>query len=146
MNGISANPYEVQEAVDVLNKDQNVSRLQKAQTLVVTALDQWVAKKTFQCLVFQRHTTLLNSGKKDCKPAGVHQTRCWECAACLSVAAQSQEKARSVFVDIVDELALIRSSIDREAEVLMSTPGLVYCPVDQETEASKYEERDVYEH
>jgi hypothetical protein len=146
MNGISADPYEVQEAVDVLNKDQKVSRLQKAQAMVPVAVDEYVTAKTFHLLVVQRHHNTVNGDKLTCQTSPPKTAKCWVCREWMFVAAQVADACRIALLDAVEELATVRSTIDYHLEVIRSTPSLVHCPVDTATEQGKYEEkRPTYE-
>lgn len=146
MNGISADPYEVQEAVDVLNKDQKVSRLQKAQAMVPVAVDEYVSAKTFHLLVVQRHNNTVNGHKLTCQTSPPKTAKCWVCRECMFVAAQVADACRIALLDAVEELATVRSTIDYHCEVIRSTPSLIHCPVDTATELGKFEEkRPTYE-
>ena len=141
MNGISVDPYAVQEAVDVLNRDQKISRLQKAQTMVSVAVDQFVSAKTFHLLVVQRHFNTVNGHKINCQTITPKPAKCWVCRECMCVAAQAADVCRIAFLDAVEELGTVRSTIDYQLEVIRSTPSLVHCPVDTATEQGKYEEK-----
>lgn len=146
MNGISVDPYAVQEAVDVLNKDQKISRLQKAQAMVGVAVDEYVSSKTFHLLVVQRHFNMLNGDKLTCQTSPPKTAKCWVCRECMCVAAQVADRDRIAFLDAVEELATVRSTIDYQLEVIKSTPSLIHCPVDTATEQAKFEEkRPIYE-
>ena len=65
----------------------------------------------------------------------------WYVVSFMAVAAQAADVCRIAFLDAVEELSTVRSTIDYQLEVIRSTPSLVHCPVDTATERAKYEEK-----
>lgn len=116
MNCISTDPYAVQEAVDVLDKDQKFSRLKRAQSMLTVAVDQYVLSKTFHLLVVQRHFSMTNGHKIDCQTTTPKPAKCWVCSMCLCAAEQTADLRRIDLIDAVEELATVRSTIDYELE------------------------------